>query len=157
MNRGCGLFWFPVGLRLEICWGVRASGMSRGRFFFSGKVTETLGVIMFWFWEGRIVAEGQQFDYLGCWAFPDYPLPLLKLFSAGYVLVLRILLSRKFSRFYLQKGLPMLSFIVPSETKMVRKLYFVKAGYHLSLQFNPNIFMTTFLWLLLNYNIIFNC
>ena len=51
----------------------------------------------------------------------------------------------------------MLSFIVPSETKMVRKLYFVKAGYHLSLQFNPNIFMTTFLWLLLNYNIIFNC
>ena len=81
----------------------------------------------------------------GCWAFPDCPLPLLKLFSAGYVLVLRILLSRKFSRFYLQKGLPMLSFIVPSETKMVRKLYFVKAGYHLSLQFNPNIFMTTFL------------
>jgi len=34
----------------------------------------------------------------------------------------------------------MLSFIVPSEIKMVRKLYFVKACYHLSLKFNLNIF-----------------
>jgi hypothetical protein len=60
----------------------------------------------------------------------------------GYILALtpKGFASKEFLFFFLlTKGTPNIKLYCTSENKMVIQLYFVKAGYHLLLQFNFNI------------------